>query len=76
MAEIKPCPFCSSVNLSIKRDSEVEWYFVICHSCGTEGPFKNGSIAYSYKESAIKAWNRRSNDGERKEFGEGGKNSN
>ena len=62
MSELKPCPFCGS------KDVEIRWHaplfgemamlnYVICNDCGAMGSHK------ILESEAIKAWNRRTDNG-------------
>ena len=60
MAELKPCPFCGYKGVEIfADDNEYLYYryFSQCQKCGASA--KRGHT----KEDAVKAWNRRVNDG-------------
>lgn len=51
------CPFCGGDKVRISRSDGINYepyYFVRCHKCGAEGPFK------SIEAEAITAWNTRS----------------
>jgi len=54
--EIKPCPFCGAEGDFINHDSSVFW--VQCMNCGAHGR------QCRTKRGAIKAWNRRVNNGD------------
>lgn len=54
--ELKPCPFCGGEARFVRRVAE---YYVQCAGCGATG--KSKQIA----ECAVKAWNRRAEDGEK-----------
>lgn len=53
--KLKPCPFCGSMKVYLAGDNK---YWVVCSSCGAEGPTPNGSL-WDFKGPAIKAWNTR-----------------
>ena len=76
MAELKPCPFCGGTKIWIGTIAESEMqdenhpdyefnsehYTVVCdYSEGGCGASTGGSART--KEAAIKAWNRRANNG-------------
>ena len=48
--ELKPCPFCGALNLSVKR---IGTYYVECLTCGISTKF------YPVAADAKKAWNMR-----------------
>lgn len=50
--DLKPCPFCSSVQMIVTRPND--WGFcVMCANCGAE------SGVQDTRERAARAWNRR-----------------
>jgi Lar family restriction alleviation protein len=53
MGELKPCPFCGSLDLFPPETSWFKLYFVSCLVCDAEGP-----LAVSV-ELAKKRWNER-----------------
>lgn len=58
--KLKPCPFCGSSDdlvLSYKEKSESE--FILCNSCGAEGPCN--SDVFDSRNGNIK-WNNRTGD--------------
>ena len=54
--ELKPCPFCGSVDLGISHP-EIESYFVSCYECDAESSDIGETAA-----AAAQHWNRRSVD--------------
>ena len=48
MMEVSPCPYCSSDNIELRKDTSR--CFVLCKSCGARGPLRTES-------DAIKLWN-------------------
>ena len=55
--KLLPCPFCGGNKVRISRSEGMNYepyYFVYCHKCAAEGPFK------SIESEAITAWNTRS----------------
>ena len=56
MEELKKCPFCPDGIAEKERIFMVGWV-IKCRSCGASSPVKNRL------EEAIKAWNRRAEDG-------------
>lgn len=50
--DIKPCPFCGSVNCQVTKTG-INSNFVVCHNCGAYGPSASG------RRHAIQAWNTR-----------------
>lgn len=56
MAELKPCPFCGSKDLSDYTDEDHDGMpgFVRCESCGADGPCLAPTAA-----KAVEAWNTR-----------------
>ena len=58
MAELKPCPFCGSDQVTFSFYPEVDSYAFICMDCDTE--------VYPYfaekRDEAIEAWNRRADN--------------
>ena len=57
--EIKPCPFCNSVNTSIEHLSRpMTLYFVRCNECGAQGPYKlTPTVVGEFDNEIIAAWN-------------------
>lgn len=53
--ELKPCPFCGDKTVYVYWREEQ--YFVSCNNCDCEGGKQDT------QEEAIKAWNRRADDG-------------
>lgn len=58
MAELKPCPFCGSKEVRMRFDSVFESYYVACKKCGADV-----HQFYGLKDEAVKAWNRRTENG-------------
>lgn len=59
MAELKPCPFCGNPaydHIIYHFHAKKQRHVVKCTKC-------NASMEYRDKESAIKAWNRRADNG-------------
>lgn len=55
MIELKPCPFCGSLDLSVFiKGCDGKKYAVCCNTCDARGARKRN------KEQAEKAWNTRS----------------
>ena len=73
MTELKPCPFCGGINVTVKQDScEVcgHRYWFVTHSmpsreCLLTDSFNwwHSRAKFTTKEKAIEAWNRRIADG-------------
>lgn len=58
MAELEPCKYCGGKGEHIKLyDSKRYDCFIKCTSCEYE------TQTYTSKQNAVKAWNRRGNDG-------------
>ena len=58
MAELKPCPKCGGEAEFIKLwESKIYNGFIKCTKCGYE------ERLYSSKQNAVKAWNRRADNG-------------
>jgi Lar family restriction alleviation protein len=58
MAELKPCRLCGGEAEIVKLFPTKRYdCFVHCTQCGAEGK------AYSSKQNAVKAWNRRFDNG-------------
>ena len=56
MIKLKPCPFCG-MDKAYVNDNDALLSFVVCPSCGTEGPY-----AYHSPTTARRLWNKRSKD--------------
>lgn len=56
MAELKPCPFCG--HKAVVEDCGDNSYFVRCSYCSI-----NQDKLYAQKCDAVKAWNRRADNG-------------
>lgn len=52
--ELKPCPFCGSVDLSADPEDMLLLTWVSCNNCGAQGPSYNDD-----PYQAIEAWNKR-----------------
>lgn len=73
MAELKPCPFCGGINVSVKQDITMlcgHRYWFISHSmpereCPLTDIWGNwhSKPKFTTKGKAIEAWNRRAGDG-------------
>ena len=62
--ELKPCPFCGEkAEVSSGRFDGKDTSYVMCTRCGSRGEFFFVSSRYASAEKAIKAWNRRVQDG-------------
>ena len=62
MAELKPCPFCGSKNVSYTPIEEQSYEghtegFIWCHGCGFS------SDVFLDLEFAVNMWNRRADNG-------------
>ena len=61
MAELKPCPFCGNRDVGISgvlpQFGEEMHYKVICFNCNAQ------TRVCAKRDNAIKAWNRRAEDG-------------
>jgi len=55
MANIKPCPFCGGS----ARVYDISQCFVICKSCGAQGPPVTEFVDMTAAEKAIELWNER-----------------
>lgn len=55
--ELKPCPFCGGKAILEKESNMYLWYFVKCKDC------HGRSAKKMEKEKAIKAWERRADNG-------------
>ena len=54
MAELKPCPFCESTNISCAdAGHKTDIWFVQCENCGATFPH------FDSETEAVEAWNRR-----------------
>ena len=58
MTELKPCPFCGSKHICIKKTNVGTW--LQCERCFVE------INLYRTEEEAIDAWNRRAEDDKRR----------
>ncbi len=59
MDKLKPCPFCASESLSLKRNYQLDGMtFITCELCGLVVSF----IGHELKKETIKAWNIRATD--------------
>jgi len=61
-AELKPCPFCASNNLSISyRGQPARDFFIGCNSCGACGPAVPSAnpAGGAYNPETVPSWNRR-----------------
>lgn len=61
--EIKPCPFCGSVRITVYEDKGKplgEFTYTFCHSCQSRGPsaWKTGNDEDAY-DYTVKLWNKR-----------------
>lgn len=73
MAELKPCPFCGGINVTVKRSNTTlcgNHYWFIAHSMPEkECPLTDiwgwwhSKEKFTTKAKAIEAWNRRVGDG-------------
>lgn len=61
--KLKPCPFCGSENIVIKRSPVSDRFCATCNSCFC------GSAWFSYEGQAIKAWNDRTEKSKRYDKG-------
>ena len=57
MAELKPCPFCGSKQVDVRKGKYLWWV-----ECGNADCCGNGGGS-KYKKEAIERWNRRAEDG-------------
>lgn len=57
-SELKPCPFCGG-KAKLIEIQEVGCFRVLCEDC----PTSVGKYWYYKKQDAIKAWNRRADNG-------------
>lgn len=56
--ELKPCPFCGSVYITIREHwydgyKSDQDYYLLCEHCGVEGPWSEN------REQVIQHWNTR-----------------
>ena len=56
MDDLKPCPFCGSIDVEEKQYGDNE-FWVSCADCGAR------ISEYEDYDEAIEAWNRRADDG-------------
>lgn len=57
--KLKPCPFCGTGNIKLKKITCYDViYFCECPNCASRGPMIKNSL-----KSAVKAWNRRADNG-------------
>lgn len=65
MEDLKPCPFCGNSWPAIGQEREYSTFgtiYVYCTNCRASGP------SMPSKKEAIEAWNRRADDGLRKQY--------
>ena len=66
MNELKPCPFCGGKAL-LRHDYTLNWSsYVQCEKYRLESVRIFRSFEYASDDKAIEAWNRRTDDGNRK----------
>lgn len=53
--ELKPCPFCGSSDVHLRRHQRAEMSWVSCVGCGLEAPTETGVS----DDEAVTYWNRR-----------------
>lgn len=60
---MRPCPFCQSINVKPRRHLDDKWYHLIdCLTCGAQGPTLSEANYPTYdigEGAAIDAWNAR-----------------
>lgn len=69
--ELKPCPFCGSLNVFLQEDTFAKcdaYYYIKCCNCGARGPRLESSwecgFGYEHDEAeeiVSKEWNERHN---------------
>ena len=71
--ELKPCPFCGGVGVSVNEGSTFRWRYATCDECGAQAPevriqTLGGGTRDEWetiaKADAIDEWNRRAQDAE------------
>lgn len=60
IAELKPCPFCGSDDLKVRKASFGVQY-VLCTDCGAEGPPRDNlhETSRMSEKIAVEQWNNR-----------------
>lgn len=56
MADLKPCPFCGSRNLTVKQNMQLDGMtFIVCEPCGMVASFHGNES----KKDTVRRWNKR-----------------